>query len=406
MNLPLTILKDLPASAADKWYQQFVETGRVRHEGVWRRTQEVATSAFSGYHSPEDARWKLVHFFDEYDLEPDGHGWQLVLKKPYIWVNTALPGREMDAYFQKTLVALEAGGWDVTQSDESVHAKKGKVFAEIRWMPKADAERQAERTLPEDYRVLDVEIFGPSQHLTSEERGRPWNILRNGIRKALQPGLPRIVEAEQEFDMSPYLPFHLELGCGPSIEAGVPPLSHLHKAYAISNPKTHDFIIGSSDDLLERFFSNPEAFYANASLIYATALKAQPNTLFYQEIKRLYDAGHILPPIFTNNYDGLTADLGLPERYLRKFDDSHLFPDVEFDPRARALVVVGSHADRRKLQEKARVSGLQVIYVDPEQYEDDTNNDRYHYGIEAPQDDDLLLHMSAQTFAEKFLSRL
>lgn len=407
MNLPFTIIDGLPHTSDVRWQQQFVQTDRVRHEGVWRRTQEPATQKNSGYSVAGDARWKLVHFLDEYNLLRDeGDDYRLVLEKPYIWLNTALPSNEMEAYYQKMLVAIRGGDWSISEQDNGLRATRGDVVADIKWMPKSEAERLAERTLPDDYKILDVEIYGPIQHLTDEERGRPWNILRGGIRKPLERGNPRVVESHDTFDLSQYQPFHLELGCGPSIEAGVPPLSHLHKTYAISNPKTHDFLIGNDDYLLEKFFSDPDSFYMAASLIYSSALLAQPNTAFYLQAKRLYDAGHILPPVYTNNYDGLTAELGMTEHYLRKFDDSHLFPDVTFDPRAKALVVVGSHADRRKLQEKARASGLQVIYVDPEHYEDDTNNGTYYYGIEAPQDSDLLFHMTAHVFAERFLAEL
>src|SRR6218665_1724423 len=101
MNLPFTILDGLPSSTNIKWQKQFVETGRVRHEGVWRRTQEPMTQTYSGYKTPADARWKLVHFFDEYDLAPAGDGYALVLQKPYIWINTALPKDELHAYYQK-----------------------------------------------------------------------------------------------------------------------------------------------------------------------------------------------------------------------------------------------------------------------------------------------------------------
>lgn len=405
MRLPFHIIDNLPSTTPKKWQKQFVETGRARHEGIWRRTQEPVTNVNSGYSQPDDARWKLVHFFDEYNITQTDNEWSLVLEKPYIWVNTALPQTEMDEYYDNIKHALAKGGWLVTSHENGITAQQGDVTANLQWMDKIDAEAHAARILPDGYVVLDVEVFGPVQHLSDEERDRPWRVLRRGIRQILTPGTPSIFTPEDSFDLSPYLPFHLEMGCGPSIEAGVPPLSHLHKTYAISDPKTHRFLIGKDDDLLERFFACPEEFYMAASLIYATALKAQPTTLFYQSVKRLYDAGHILPPVYTNNYDGLIADVGMAEHYLRKFDDAHLVPDVDFDPRAKALIVVGSHADRRKLQEKARQSGLQVIYVDPEQYEDEGSSSTYHYGLEAPQDNDIILQMTAQTFAETVLRK-
>jgi hypothetical protein len=404
MMLPTTITSDLPDSVQQKWQRQFVDTGRKRHEGIWRRTQEPDTKKYSGYTSKKDARWKLVHFYDEYDLGKTKAGYELVLQKPYLWLNTSLPQLEMQEYYQKVVDALHQGGWSITEDQQGLTARLHNLCAVLKFVDNAEASKLADRPVLDDYRVIDVEIYGPDQHLTDEERERPWHILHGGIRKALKAGNPKIINGNPEdFDLAQYRPFHLELGCGPSIEAGVPPLSYLHKIYAISNPKTHEFLIGSSDDLLVRLFSDPSRFYMDASLIYATALKAKPNTTFYQSIKRLYEKEQILGPIFTNNYDGLTADLGLPERYLRKFDDSHVFPDVEFQKNAKALVVVGSHADRRKLQEKARDRGLQVIYVDPQHYDDSVTGKAYRYAIEAPQDSDIILNMTAQEFASRYM---
>lgn len=404
MNLPFTIISGLPHNSNSKWQRQFVETGRKKHEGVWRRTQEPATKKNSHYATNADGRWKLVHFFDEYDLIQDGDSYTLVLQKPYLWWNTALPRQELQQYYDKTVEAMRVGGWSVSENDGGLTASLGNLKAVVKFQTREEGEKLAKRTLPEGYEVLDIEVFGPEMHLTEQERMRPWVILETGIRKALERGAPTLIT--DSIDLSEYTPFHLELGCGPSIEAGVPPLAHLHKTYAISNPKTHEYLMGEKDDLPVRFFGNTAAFYKDASLIYATSMKAQPTTLFYQSIKRLFEEGKILDPVFTNNYDGLVSDIGMTEFYMRKFEDAHIFPDVEFDEQAKALVVVGSHADRRKLQEKARAAGLKVIYVDPERYQEEETGLYYEYPIEAPQDEDILVRMSAEDFAQKILSKL
>lgn len=405
MELPFSILAiDVP-HAARKWQQQFVANGRKRHEGIWRRTQEPSTAENSGYKLETDARWKLVHFYDEYDLLDDDNGTRLVISKPYLWWNTALPSDELEQFYAKTISAMQRGGWDVQNGqDRSIIATRGDLSAHLKFVPIAEAEKLAQRKLPSNYSVLDCEIYGPNMPLSAEERARPWSILSTGIRQPLRRGTPTVTTDVNILQQ--YTPFQLELGCGPSIEAGVPPLAHLHRTYAISDPRTHRFLIGADDDLPVRFFEDTEAFYRDASLLYATAMVAQPTTAFYLSVKNLFERGIILDPVFTNNYDGLVSDIGMTEWYMRRFEDSHVLPDVSFHPDARALVVVGSHADRRKLQERARTSGLKVIYVDPESYVDEATGTQYPYPIEAPQDEDILYRMSAEQFAHDVLEHL
>ena len=404
MKLPLTIISQLSDNSNTKWQRQFIQTNRKKHEGIWRRTQELATRKDSHYESEADGRWKLIHFFDEYDLIKENKGYKLVLQKLYLWWNTALPEQELQQYYDKTLEAMEQGGWTIAKTTDGVTALLGNLTATVKFLSKEQGEGLARRSLPEGYRVLDIEVFGPEMHLTDDERMRPWVILETGIRQPLERGMPKLVTDKVE--LSQYVPFHLELGCGPSIEAGVPPLAHLHKTYAISNPKTHDYLLGEKDDLPARFFGDTAKFYMDASLVYATSMKAQPDTLFYTSIKRLFEKGKIINPVFTNNYDGLVSNIGMTEFYMRKFEDVHIFPDVRFDEHAKALVVVGSHADRRKLQEKARLADLQVIYVDPESYLEEETGLHYEYPIEAPQDEDILVRMTAEEFAQKVLSKM
>ena len=58
--------------------------------------------------------------------------------------------------------------------------------------------------------------------------------------------------------------------------------------------------------------------------------------------------------------------VSLDEQFLRRYDEA--IPRVEFRPEAKCLLVIGSHADRRHVQARARAKGLPVIYLDPEGY--------------------------------------
>ncbi|MEO5949805.1 MAG: hypothetical protein ABIP74_05355, partial [Candidatus Saccharimonas sp.] len=118
MELPYHILDIDNPNPLDKWNTQFVANGRKRHEGIWRRTQEPATAKNSGYQSPEDARWKLVHFYDEYDLVALDGLQAIAISKPYIWENTALPTDELRDFRDKTLDAMHDGGWNITETKD------------------------------------------------------------------------------------------------------------------------------------------------------------------------------------------------------------------------------------------------------------------------------------------------
>lgn len=81
------------------------------------------------------------------------------------------------------------------------------------------------------------------------------------------------------------------------------------------------------------------------------------------------------------------------EPYFRTMKDS-LLQEIDFDSRAKTLLVVGVHADRRLAQIRARELGLRVIFIDPERYVA-PNGDIISYPVEAPQDFDLFVRMTA-----------
>ena len=80
---------------------------------------------------------------------------------------------------------------------------------------------------------------------------------------------------------------------------------------------------------------------------------------------------------------------------LRRYDSQPYYPTMKYDPRARSLLVVGVHADRRLVQMRARDQGLRVIVVDPEQYVGPDGR-RIAYPVEAPQDADFFARCTAQ----------
>ena len=62
----------------------------------------------------------------------------------------------------------------------------------------------------------------------------------------------------------------------------------------------------------------------------------------------------------------MPSKVGLREKFIRRFEESHISPKFTFHPQAKSLFVFGLHADRRKTQEAARKKGLKIVYIDTE----------------------------------------
>ena len=186
-------------------------------------------------------------------------------------------------------------------------------------------------------------------------------------------------------------PFHVEVGCGVSIEAGIPALHNLHELYRVTDSNTGRFIFGGpQDDLLERLLVSPTREITKLGQLFAAAFLAEP-TQAHRALLALRDAGLLLTPIMTNNFDGLIHRSGLQEHFLRRYDEA--VPAVEFHPDARSLLVIGSHADRRRVQARARGRGLPIIYLDPEGY---WSSGRFvPYPLEGPKNGDFLCRNTA-----------
>jgi hypothetical protein len=170
-------------------------------------------------------------------------------------------------------------------------------------------------------------------------------------------------------------------------------LSNLHRIYGVSRGD-YEFVYRAEDDGILGVLSDPEAKYREMTDMYRTCMIAG-ETPFYRAIADLLrQKSALVGPVITNNFDCQCADLDLPEISLRRYDWEPYYPTLTYDPRARSLLVVGVHADRRLVQMRARASGLKVVFVDPEQYVS-PDGQLIHYPVEAPQDDDLFVRATA-----------
>lgn len=391
--MEIKILDNLDLRYKEKWNKQFVAPNRTCAEGLWRRTQDEATKEKSGWQSPLDCRRRMIHFLDQYDVVVENNNASLVIKDIYLWLCTTLPDYEMDEYILRIKNAAEKNAW------ESVHGilTKDGISITLTLCDTHPEDIKEGRVFPANYKTLEIVVssragFKPNAY-------SPWGVLKSGIRKkGTRTNTPHIITDINE--LKEFMPFQVELGGGPSIELGIPPLNHLHNIYQVTTAQTMKFAFGENDHLIVDILEDYISFYKNnASLAYKNSLLAEPNE-FYTVLAELYKNTTAVGDVITNNFDGMVSLVGLSERYVRKYEDSDIVPQVEFDNAAKSLLVVGSHADRRLVQEAARRKGLKIIYVDPEHYTD-TNGNELDYPLETLKNEDILLQMKASEFAEK-----
>lgn len=399
MNFPFVVLPELNDSQLLRYQRHFnsQESGWHRKwtESIWRRHQHPSNAKLSGWRDEGDARRRLIHFYDQYGVS----GRQFVLEKAYLSLNLTLPQDEIAEYRECLSERLREGEWGLTGSGFHWESwSRGDLLARCEEVEIHPEDVRRGRQIPHAYRHLEIRLQTRDYAFPKELEARPWRwFYEVGMRDVLPTGSPRYVEPAE---IIPYLPGQMELGCGPSTEAGVPHLSNLHRIYSVSRPD-FSFVFRAADDTLLDLFADPESAYLKMTDIYRACMVAEP-TRFYHCLRELCHAGHFVGPVITNNFDCLCADLGLPEMSLRRYDTEAYFPlyrdndnrELTFHPKARSLLVIGVHADRRMAQRRARELGLQIIYIDPEQYlaPDGT---AISYPVESPQHGDLFVRMTA-----------
>jgi hypothetical protein len=370
-------------SAASGWHRRFTES-------IWRRHQHPSNARLSGWQGDGDRKKRLIHFYDEYGVE----GRAFVLRNAYLHLVVGLPAGHVDEYQAAIAAGLREGGWrrEANGGSGGERWRRGDLTAAVRRhaVHPEDAARAPRRLPPADYASLDVVVRSDGFALPAGWERRPWDVFyRVGLRQKLDREPPRLVDAAS---LAAHLPAQVELGCGPSIEAGIPHLSTLHRIYGVSRAD-YSFVFRAADDGLLTLFRDPESKLREMTDIYRACLVATA-TPFYRRLLDLWRRGLLVGPVITNNFDCQCADLGLPEISLRRYDWGPYYPQIDHDPRARSLLVIGVHADRRLVQMRARARGLRVLFIDPEAYVGPDGR-AIPYPVEAPQRDDLFVRATA-----------
>ncbi|QDY79889.1 hypothetical protein [Streptomyces qinzhouensis] len=369
MFLPHPVIEQLDEVQVAAWEQHFAgmthERPRATEEGIWRRTQEAANAGQSGWNEGENGRRRIVHYRYRYDLDYTFPVPRLVLADLYLYHSVLAPDDEIEAYRGQIDAWLEQGRWRMKTGGTWA---KGDLRAGIAEYGEHPQDERAGRDTPAGFRSVDIVIVSDEFEVPRTVRQLPWNVLAGGMRVKEQRGTPSV--AENLSGLLEYLPFMVEIGCGSSIEAGVPPLHFLHEVYRVTErrdnapTRSHRFTMRPGDDtLVEEMLTDPAAKADQLMAMFKAAFEARP-TSAHRILKELHGTGRLVGPVIQHNFDLLAARAGLPECFVRRYDQK--IPPVPFHPEAKALLVVGLHADRRAVQARARARGLKVFFVDPE----------------------------------------
>jgi hypothetical protein len=256
-----------------------------------------------------------------------------------------------------------------TQIGQLQGRRRGDLVVTLHEFDEHPQDERADRATPDGFRSLDVVIASEGYREPSRSlRNLPWNVLAGGIRVKEQRGHPSY--ADDLCGLLDFLPFQVEVGCGTSIEAGIPPLHFLHEVYRVTERKdnsltqSHAFTLSpQADTLVQELLLDATGKAESLTRMFAACFTAEP-TPAHHALKALHDAGHLVGPVITHNFDVLSARAGLPEVFVRRYDQK--IPPVPLLDEAKALVVVGLHADRREVQRRAREKGMRIFFVDPE----------------------------------------
>ncbi|MGG4499051.1 hypothetical protein [Brevibacillus reuszeri] len=399
--LVTSLLKD-EVEMFDEFYKQsFRDIERNKLEGMWFRTQTEANKTNSGWKGQADRRRRVLHFLDTYGVIENENEKCLQLESTYLYLSTSLPENELEEYYQCIKGKLK--GLINESNNNSIEIYNfGDLSIEIEKHIEHPMDIEAGRLLPKNYQTLDIIVHNKKFVITEELSVKPWVLFKKGIRSPGIKGTPLYIETAS--DLLKYLPAQIELGCGPSIESNVPPLHQMHETYKVQNHEGNFYIGPGSDDLIVKLLEDPYKTYEEFTNMFKSCVLSKPsNSHFY--IKELFNSGHFVGEILSNNFDMLCERVGLEEHLLRTYEPEKFFPTIDFHPNAKSLICIGTHADRKLIQLQARLKGLKVIYIDPEGYHLKDGSFR-PYLLESPKDEDIVFRTTAKEGLEELVKQL
>ncbi|MBQ3494119.1 MAG: hypothetical protein IJA69_01750, partial [Clostridia bacterium] len=308
------IIEQLTKEQADIFEKYFLENGKFNFEGCWLRNQRPENAKKSGYIDETTQRRRFVHFYDTYTLEKTNDKFYLNLQDYYLYVTNTLPKHEVEEYHNKIVDALTEKGYE--KIDESYYLDNTQV--DIKFY---DVHPQNTTTFPSDYISIDVVICSKGYNYAPLQQ-RMWDLSRKNYRIPEKRGNPTY--PQDVADIIKYLPAQIEMGCGPSIEANIPPLYGMHETYKVQNHITGKFYFSNQDDLILSVIQNPEKMRAVFAHVPLCCIRAS-HTKGYEIFNELYQKGYFVGEVYNNNFDKLLRRFGIKENYLRNYDIKNLF---------------------------------------------------------------------------------
>ena len=367
----------LTTKQADIFTKYFAENGEFYFEGCWLRNQRPENAKSSGYIDNSTARRRYIHFYDTYTLEYKDKSPYLAISKSYMYVTNTLPNNEIKNYLNKILNKL----------DKHSFTKTGNIYSKDNMEVIIERYKNHPRNVeqfPENYSSVDIVIRSKDYDYT-EIQNRMWRLTKKMFRIPETRQSPTYTNDVN--DIIKYLPAQVEMGCGPSISANIPPLYDMHETYKVQNHITKKFYFSEDDDLFCSIIENPDQMYTKFSKVPYKCISAEL-TEGYKNFGELYKKGYFKGIVYNNNFDRLVKRMDIPENILRIYDLDSYIADCTFENDVKSLICMGCHADRRKVESQARADGLKVIFIDPEGFYE--NDGFVPYPIEGPKDGDII----------------
>ncbi len=381
MKFPYKICK-LTNNEVNIFNKYFATKGEFVFEGIWFRSQEEVNKNVSGYIDNTTRNRRTIHYNHVFYVKDN----YLMVKSSYIYLSIRLNNNEYNKYLNDIINTLENNNYI---KNNNIYIKDNLNII----INKYDKHPYDE--IIDNYKTVDIIVKSDNLNNTDKLFNQVWNLQVKGIRERDTRGNPKYINDFNE--LKKYFPMAVELGCGPSIEAGVMPLYKLHEIYKVQRHSDGKFYFGTSDTLIKQIIEKDNVKFDEFYEIIAECIKAKP-TNFHYNLKKMYDKKLFTMNLFNNNFDRLCKRIGINENILRVYNIENYFPKVTFDKDVKALLCIGTHADRRFIQRQARNQGLKIIYVDPEGF--NTDNEFFKYEIEGAKDEDYILKMTASEFSQ------
>lgn len=327
-------------------------------EGIWRRTQDPSNASLSGWVSAEESRRRrVVHYRNAYEMDGD----QLSMSWAYLQLSVRYPKGETLDLLARLNERLVENSWAGRFRDGEGSWRRWDLLVRQRLFDCHPYDVKC-GDLPDTgppFLSLEVTLFAGEVPRGEVDPRLPWAVLASGFRTPDVRGAPRLLEHLGDIPR----PFHVEVGCGLAVEAGIPALHSLHELYYVTQADGAFVLSGPEDHLFDCIAADPEGAFRARAEMYKRCVIVDPSPA-HLALGQLVAAGEAIGPVFNNNFDGLLDRSGVPELCVRRYDE--IVPSVSFNPRARALLVIGCHADRRRIQARARAADLRVVFLDPE----------------------------------------